>query len=188
MGKLKQNQSGFSAVETGLILVIVGIIGFTGWFVLHSRQDADKTFAGNTTSAPTLAKTKAATKSTNAMALNEASASQFALNFYKKYAPLLDDSEKRALITQDGTANLLDYFTTYQHGFDSIVCAQERPEHITVSKATINDSIVTVWIDESFSDVGLIQVKVIDSGGLKIDLVTCPGSLGNLPPGDGEGN
>ncbi len=40
---LKNDHRGFSAVEAVLILVIVGILGFTGWFVWHAQQSADKT-------------------------------------------------------------------------------------------------------------------------------------------------
>lgn len=38
----KTNQSGFSTVEALLVLVVVGILGFTGWYVYHSRNVADK--------------------------------------------------------------------------------------------------------------------------------------------------
>lgn len=34
---------GFTAVEGLLILVIVGILGFTGWYVWNSKQNTDKT-------------------------------------------------------------------------------------------------------------------------------------------------
>ncbi len=37
------NQKGFSAVEGLLVLIIVGLVGFTGWFVWHSQQTASKT-------------------------------------------------------------------------------------------------------------------------------------------------
>jgi Tfp pilus assembly protein PilV len=42
---MRRNQQGFSVVEGLLILVIVGILGFTGWFVWHARQTADKTLS-----------------------------------------------------------------------------------------------------------------------------------------------
>jgi len=41
---MKKSQSGFAVLETILILVVIGIIGFTGWYVWHSRQATDKTF------------------------------------------------------------------------------------------------------------------------------------------------
>lgn len=37
------NQSGFTVVEGLLILVIVGVLGFTGWYVMNSKKNVDKT-------------------------------------------------------------------------------------------------------------------------------------------------
>jgi hypothetical protein len=39
---MKNNQKGFSAVEGLLILVIVGLIGFIGWYVWDKKQDDKK--------------------------------------------------------------------------------------------------------------------------------------------------
>jgi hypothetical protein len=40
---MKRNQSGFSAVAGLLILVIVGIIGGTGWYVMQANKNTDST-------------------------------------------------------------------------------------------------------------------------------------------------
>jgi Tfp pilus assembly protein PilV len=40
---MKKNQSGFSAIEALLILVIVGIIGGTGWYVLQANKNTNNT-------------------------------------------------------------------------------------------------------------------------------------------------
>jgi Tfp pilus assembly protein PilV len=39
-----KNSLGFSAVEVLLVLVVIGILGFTGWFVYQSRQTANKDY------------------------------------------------------------------------------------------------------------------------------------------------
>jgi hypothetical protein len=59
---MKKNQSGFSAVEAFLILVIVGIIGGTGWYVLRANNNTNKTLnnAGLGTAAKTRKKTSPA--------------------------------------------------------------------------------------------------------------------------------
>ena len=65
MGKLQNNQSGFSAVEAILVLVIVVAIAGVGWFVWHSKQSADKTLTTNSSTTPTFKKqTKAAATQT----------------------------------------------------------------------------------------------------------------------------
>jgi hypothetical protein len=40
---MKKNQYGFSAVEASLILVIVGIIGGTGWYVMRANKNTTDT-------------------------------------------------------------------------------------------------------------------------------------------------
>ncbi len=56
----KINSKGFSAIEGLLILVIIGLIGFVGWYVLHSKNTANKTYnqaASNTTATKPTVKT-----------------------------------------------------------------------------------------------------------------------------------
>lgn len=46
MAKLSRNNQGFSALETILLLVVVGVIGFLGWFVWqmnHNKKSTDTT-------------------------------------------------------------------------------------------------------------------------------------------------
>lgn len=42
---MRKNQKGFSLIEALLILVIVGILGGTGWYVWHAKQDTDETLS-----------------------------------------------------------------------------------------------------------------------------------------------
>jgi len=42
---LRNKQQGFAVLEALLILIVLGILGFTGWFVYHSKQATDKTLA-----------------------------------------------------------------------------------------------------------------------------------------------
>lgn len=43
---MKTNQKGFSVVEGFLILVILGIIGVAGWYVMKANKNVDKTNTG----------------------------------------------------------------------------------------------------------------------------------------------
>lgn len=54
---MNKNQKGFSAVEGLLILIIVGLIGFTGWYVWQAKQNADKTLNAAATTASNTPKT-----------------------------------------------------------------------------------------------------------------------------------
>jgi len=40
-----KKQQGFSIVETLLILIIVGLVGFTGWFIFSAKSTASKSLA-----------------------------------------------------------------------------------------------------------------------------------------------
>jgi type II secretory pathway component PulJ len=68
VGKLQENPKGFSAIEALLILVIVAIIGGTGWYIWHSRSNTDKTLTANSSSTSNFNKkgtpSKAPTQST----------------------------------------------------------------------------------------------------------------------------
>jgi len=48
---MSKKQSGFSAVEGLLILIILGLVSFTGWYVWHSKQSTDKTYTNAAKSA-----------------------------------------------------------------------------------------------------------------------------------------
>lgn len=56
VGKLQRNQKGFSAVEGILVLVILGIVGFTGNFVWHAKESSDKNLTINNSTTPTFKK------------------------------------------------------------------------------------------------------------------------------------
>src|SRR5262245_47329090 len=50
-----KSQKGFAVVETFLMLVVVTIIGGTGWYLWHTKTQSDKSLdnAANTTVKPT---------------------------------------------------------------------------------------------------------------------------------------
>lgn len=60
------NQKGSGLVEIILILVVIAILGFTGWFVWHSKQSANKTLGEtekSSTQAPVTKKSNASQQS-----------------------------------------------------------------------------------------------------------------------------
>lgn len=64
----KRDERGVGHVEIVLLVVVVALIGFVGWFVYHAKQNADQTLnAASTTSTsaqPNFAKNKNATSTT----------------------------------------------------------------------------------------------------------------------------
>lgn len=58
-----KKQLGFSAVEALLLLVIVAMIGFSGWYVWHAKQNADKTLTADKSTVPIFNKKKSTSPS-----------------------------------------------------------------------------------------------------------------------------
>lgn len=42
-----KKQNGFSAIEGLLLLIITGILGFTGWYVWHGKNNANKSYSNS---------------------------------------------------------------------------------------------------------------------------------------------
>lgn len=63
MRKIGKSQAGFSAVEVVLLIVIVGVIGFVGWYVYHAKQNSDTVLnsAAHTSASSTKSKTTGST-------------------------------------------------------------------------------------------------------------------------------
>jgi len=76
MGKPQKNQSGFAALEAVLILVIIGILGFTGWFVWQAKNNADKSLLPNNSTTPVIKK-KATTSPSKAQPNVQTSPTEF---------------------------------------------------------------------------------------------------------------
>ena len=60
---MRQKQNGFSPLEAVLILVILGIVGFVGWYVFHAKNSVQNTY-DNATQASNGSATKTPVKKT----------------------------------------------------------------------------------------------------------------------------
>jgi len=58
------SQKGFSVIEGLLILVVIGILGFTGWYVYHAKQISDKNYSTTANSMVPTYKKKTSTVAT----------------------------------------------------------------------------------------------------------------------------
>lgn len=68
-----KKQNGSSALEGLLILVIVGILGFTGWYVLHVKQTADNSLNSSANTNIAVESTKKSSSSTQVTSQAQAS-------------------------------------------------------------------------------------------------------------------
>jgi len=58
---MRNNQKGMAGIESLLIVVIIAIIGLTGWYVYKTRQNSDKTLNSAATTSQAATKTEAST-------------------------------------------------------------------------------------------------------------------------------
>jgi cytoskeletal protein RodZ len=71
---MAKTQKGFTVIEGLLILVIVGLIGFVGWYVYQAKQATDEnlnTAASTNTAVKVMKKTTASVPSTNYFVIKE---------------------------------------------------------------------------------------------------------------------
>lgn len=50
---MRTNRSGFTVIETLIIVVLIAVLGFTGWYVYHSRNVSNSTKKTSGTPVPT---------------------------------------------------------------------------------------------------------------------------------------
>lgn len=105
MGKLKNNQSGFGAVEGILVLVIVVLIGVVGYMVYHNHK---------TKTTPAVSKTvaKSTTSAKKTPATNQASSTQYlTVKEFGIKIPLTSSTSDLGYIYNSSGYNNLPYIT-----------------------------------------------------------------------------
>jgi len=158
----KNNQKGFAILEGALILVIVGIIGFTGWFVWHSKQNTDKTLndtSNSSQSNPSTGKKSSSNPSTTTPKLHTAQeAVNFVQDVYGSYVKASTNPNTGEPAGSTVALNAIksdltsDFYNKAQatNGYDPILCAQDIPLSVstklsssTQGNATVNAT--TIW-------------------------------------------
>jgi hypothetical protein len=100
MNQIRKNNDGFSAIETLLILIIIGLVGFVGWYVYQAKQTADKNTAISSSSQAAVSKPKLAKTYTN----NKGGFSvQYPANWKLKAEPADSYAEVATLTSPKGT-------------------------------------------------------------------------------------
>lgn len=90
---MKKNQKGFGAIEGLLILVIVGLIGFVGWYVFHAKTDTDKSLSSAAASSAATSSTKQTTASSSQPKSNNAG-NPSASDIQAAHAAMIADCQK----------------------------------------------------------------------------------------------
>ncbi len=103
-------------------------------------------------------------------------------NFYSQYIHGAKTFQTR-LVSIYGDQNLAFYDAYYQHGFDPITCSATPPTSVSVSLVSTGP-VATVKALATYPDhsTASITAKVVLTNELKIDSITCPGSMSGLPP------
>jgi hypothetical protein len=167
------NQKGFSVLEVSLILIIISMIGGTGYYVFQSRQKTND----NLSSTPSQVEQKSAPieTSTAGWQLAKSSAGQFSVKYPKGWV----QPSNRDLCDADVLARGIYVGPTSE---DVLKCATENFGQIGIT-STEGDH----QIDSDFSqDPGFasVQQKVVTVDGVKGKRVQ--GIAGASPGGEGD--
>ena len=133
MGKMNKNQSGFSAVEALLILIIVGILGFTGYFVWHAKQSADKSLTPNNSTTPVIKKKTTTNQTQPTTSTSQTSQQQYlAIKEWGVKIPLAS-SISTAYYSYDSSTGLVRLSLDKYKGTN---CAAEQGQLYAISRST----------------------------------------------------
>jgi Tfp pilus assembly protein PilV len=160
-----KHESGFSGIETLLVVLIIAVLGFGGYAVWHSRQSKSSSYQALSTDL-----TKTATNSTPLQTVS---------NFYNKYnLNIGNETASQATVQAYGSTDLISYFNKYKNvGEDPIECSQDNVPNFTINLVNQTKSVAKVNVIENFTTPQTIAVTVVNQNGWKVDSVTCPTPL-----------
>lgn len=178
MGKLRNDQKGFSVVEVILVLVIVILIGAVGWLVYKNHQ--------KNTSTSTSSKTSTNTTQTSTIHTTE-EATTFVQTTYDKYLSAVsnvasDNDQPLGLVGLAAVKDSLssDFYTqaaASPNGSDFSCAGQFLPAKYTAGSASSTDTGATIPLTISNSSDGSTisgMTVNVDLATLKITAVGCP--------------
>lgn len=119
MRKLNQDQRGFGSIEILLLVVIVGALGFTGWYVWHSKQQADSTYANTAKSA----RSSSLTTKKSTLVTPRASPTYLTIKEWGVKLPL-DNDDKGAYYTISATSGLTQSVLIFDTSIDATANAK----------------------------------------------------------------
>jgi Tfp pilus assembly protein PilV len=185
VGKLKNSQKGFTAVEGLLIVLILVVIGAVGYMVYHNDHKTKtlnaSTSASTQSTKSTVSNSNKPVATTSPAAISASAVTSFVTTFYNQYAACFNSGNLNQtcttnLVNQDGTSNLYSYYkpSTGSYPADPIMCAQDNPPSVTVSGVTTTSTSASGVVTENFTTPNTVKFTVVSqSGNLKLDTVTC---------------
>lgn len=181
---MKSGQKGFTIVETLLLLILLAILGFTGYYVWHSQKQTDKTL--NTASNEQLAAPdkKSKTNKPTSTQVTTAAAEKIVEDFYSAYIQAQQQNSTAgnqdaslAVVAKYGTTNFINSYPTIQKtkDMDPVFCAQNTVQSISILSSSTDSSgdIVVNISRQDYGDTANSHPSVTVIGG-KVDSVTCP--------------
>lgn len=175
MTKTNYSQQGFAFIETVLVLVILAIVGGTGYYIYNANNKTTDTYdAASNSAATVVGKNKAATKPAS---LTATEANKLVSTTYGSYITTTSKDVSRnagsALPTlkQNFTSDLYNKLTKVQ-GYDPLTCAQEAVPSFKTALASNSSKQANVTVKEAFNTPLTVNVSVNLQAG-KIDAITC---------------
>jgi len=168
VNKLKQNESGFSAVEVVLVLIIVVLLGVVGWFVYKNQKKTSP--STSTATSPTPASNSAPTTTQPADLYEGWQTITFAPeNLILKFPSDVKMQQPTKLVANDSTGSSVgEYFTNLDNGFDIQIETLSNP-------STNNSYGNTGKANEvgSFTSHGT-KYYIVNFDGIALNISACP--------------
>jgi len=186
MGKLKNNQKGFGAIEVLLALIFLAIVAFIGVYVAHNHNSS-KTTATTTTSktSTTAPKTTTATPKTH----TSQEAVTFTQTTYNDYLAAINNAGTNntqplglvglAAVKDNLTSDFYTQAAASQNGSAFSCAAQFVPSKYTASLTSSNATTASVAVSIGIDNQGGTSASgpltaTVDLASLKITAVSCP--------------
>src|SRR5579884_335933 len=151
---MKSGQKGFTLVETLLVLILLAIIGFTGYYVYHTQKNTSVSYNNASNSATA---TTPAAKASSQSAFSTADAEKLVTNFYSEYISAVRANGTNGqptidVISKYGTQNLKNDFSK-THSYDPILCSQNGVDSISIlGSSVISSDVIQVNIARNSND------------------------------------
>ncbi len=186
MGKLRHNQTGFTAVEILLTLIFLAIVAFIGVYVAHNHNTSKPTASTTSSSTKSSGTTTSTTQTPKTHTDQEATS--FVQTTYNNYLAAINNAAKNntqplglvglAAVKDNLTSDFYNKAAASHNGGDFSCAAQFMPSKYVVSSASSTGTAasvpVTIWNSADGSTTTTGMTVSVDLTSLKITSVSCP--------------